>query len=251
MDALLARPHRPQVLEAELGRVPRDRDPAQGARLVAVDRVPHHRAHEAADRLEARAPVELGHAHRHLVAAFLAHHPARGGAEIGFPRAGADPRVGLHPRDQLGEIAGGQVEIEVELAEIGVVGEVDPREPVAERLDDAGPHRTGAAVGLAHHLDPGVPGGIVGEDRRRLVGRAVVHDHPFRRAQGLRHDAVEGAAHVGRLVAAGRDQQIGAGVVGAHAAWPRGHGSRATTRRPLRLSIPTGPRLPYPHRGLP
>jgi hypothetical protein len=69
-------------------------------------------------------------------------------ADIGLARAGADPGIGLHPLDQDLEIAGRQVEIEVELAEIGKAVELHRVEPGVERLDHARPDGAVAPVGL-------------------------------------------------------------------------------------------------------
>ena len=52
-DALLARSHGPQMQEAQALVVHALRDPAQHAAAVAVDPVPHHLPHEAADLAEA------------------------------------------------------------------------------------------------------------------------------------------------------------------------------------------------------
>src|SRR5258705_9664489 len=126
-DALaLAGPHRAQVEEAEIGIVHALRDPAQHARAVAVDPVPHDLPYEAADLAEASDPVELGHPHRHLVAADFGD--ALAGArmdEPGFSRAGPETRLPLHPPHQELEVAGWQIEVHVELAEVVVVVEVE------------------------------------------------------------------------------------------------------------------------------
>jgi hypothetical protein len=79
--------------------------------------------------------------------------------------------------------------------------------PRVERFDDARPHGAVTAVGLRDHADPVVACGVFGEDRGRLVRRPVVDDDPKRRAQALTHDAVERAAHVGRLVPAVRSER--------------------------------------------
>jgi hypothetical protein len=115
------------MLEAEVGIVPAHRDPAELAGLVAVDRVPHDLADEAADLLEALPAVELRHPGRHLVAPPLGDEHA-GPPHVGLAGTGPDPGVRLHPRDQPRKIAGRQVEVEVELAEIGIVGERHGRE---------------------------------------------------------------------------------------------------------------------------
>src|SRR4051812_16266505 len=67
-DALLTGALRAQMHEADRFEIDALGDPAEHARAVAVDAVPHHLAHEAADLLEAGDPIEFGHADRHLVA---------------------------------------------------------------------------------------------------------------------------------------------------------------------------------------
>ena len=93
-DALLARSHGAQVDEPQALVVHALRDPAQHSAAVAVDAVPHHLSHEPADLAEARDPVELRHAHGHLVAAHLGNQRARAGIhEVGLSRGRPDARV--------------------------------------------------------------------------------------------------------------------------------------------------------------
>ena len=213
------------MLEPQRGFVPGDRDPAELPRLVAVDRVPHHVADEAADVLEAGPAVELRHADRHLVAPPFGDEPPAA-ADIGLARAGADAGIGLHALDKALEVARGQVEIEIELAQIGEVGQPHGIEAGIECLDHARSDGPVTAIWFRHDADPVVTRGIVGEDRGRFVGRSVVHDDPEGRAQALRHDAVERPAHIRGLVPARRDEQVGAVLRdGSAVRWGGGHGS--------------------------
>src|SRR5271165_4578608 len=89
-DTLLAGAGGAQVDEADGLEIDALGDPAEHAGPVAVDAVPHHLAHEAADLLEAGDPVELGHADRHLVPADLRHQ--RAALRVDEPRlAGGGP----------------------------------------------------------------------------------------------------------------------------------------------------------------
>src|SRR5262245_46910516 len=149
--ALVAGSHRPQVHEAQLGVVPAACDPATHAASMAVDAVPHDLANEATDLLEALAPVQLDHARRHLVADCLAdERAARSGVEPGLAAARAEPWVAGHPGDQVLEVGGRQLEVEVELAHVVEFTRVDRRIARVERFDHARPDVAGAAVLPAH-----------------------------------------------------------------------------------------------------
>ncbi|MBA7672865.1 hypothetical protein ES703_81052 [subsurface metagenome] len=114
-------------------------DPAEHARAVTVDAVPHHLAYEAADFPETVDAVELGHADRHLVAADFGHQCAGLRMnEPGFARRRADPRIAFHPLHQDLEVANRQIEIHVELAQIVEVFETDFVQSGIEGFDDAG-----------------------------------------------------------------------------------------------------------------
>jgi hypothetical protein len=128
MDPRLAGAHGPQMLEIQVGVIPADGRPAKLPRLVTVDGIPHDLTYETTNRLKTGYTVEFRHAHRHLVAAPLGHE-APVHAHIGLARSRADARVFGHPRDQDLEIPGRQVQIEIELAEIIEVFQVDRFQP--------------------------------------------------------------------------------------------------------------------------
>ena len=145
VDALLARSHGAQVLEADLRLVPALRPPAQPARLVAVEAVPAHVGFEAADRLEAGAAVELDRPARLLVAVQLVYRRAGPRMTVeGFAATGAEIGIGVHALEHDLEIARGKLEIDVELAE-EVMRHVDVLQPLVEGADDAGSDRARAA----------------------------------------------------------------------------------------------------------
>src|SRR5262245_13657113 len=76
-------------------------DPAEHAAPMAVDAVPQDLTDKAADLLETSNPIELGHAHRHLVPADLRHQ--RAGPRVDEPRlagCGPDARIALHSLHQ-------------------------------------------------------------------------------------------------------------------------------------------------------
>ena len=158
-------PMRPQVDEPQSLVVHALRHPAQHAAAVAVDAVPHHLPHEAADLPEAGHPVELGHAHRHLVAAHLRDQRAVCGVhEVRLSRGGAEPGLGLHPLHEPLEVARRQVEVQVELAEVVESAEVHGLETGVERLHHARPHAPPAAVVAADDLEVRQTRGVLGED---------------------------------------------------------------------------------------
>src|SRR5271165_2992546 len=97
-DTLLAGAGGAQVDEADGLEIDALGDPAKHAGPVAVDAVPHHLAHEAANLLEAGDAIELGHPHRHLVSTDFRHE--RAALRVKEPRlAGGSPnaRIALHP----------------------------------------------------------------------------------------------------------------------------------------------------------
>src|SRR5262252_6598480 len=105
-DALMAGALRAQVDETDGLEIDALGDPAEHATPMAVDAVPHDLAHEAADLLEAGDPVELGHAHRHLVPTDLRHQRAT--LRVDEPRlagGGPEARIALHPLHQHLEVA--------------------------------------------------------------------------------------------------------------------------------------------------
>ena len=106
----------------------------------------------------------------------------------------------------------GHVEIEVELAQVVEVIEVDGVEPRVERLDDARAHFARAAIRALDDAQVRELRCVRFQDLRRVVRRAVVDDDPERRRDTLRSDAVERAAHVLRLVTARTDEHVFATV---------------------------------------
>jgi hypothetical protein len=191
------------------------RAPALPAHHVTVEPVPHHLPNEAADILETGPAIEFRGADRHLVAHPLPDAVAGAVDVIGLARTGAEPRISLHLLDQPLEISLRQVEIEVELAEIGVPRGVDRLPTGIEGVDHPRAHGPVAAILAPDHADPVVPGRVIGQDLGALVGRSVIDDHPQRRPMRLRDHAVEGAAHELGLVAAGGDDHVGAWIRGA------------------------------------
>ena len=76
---------------------------------------------------------------------------------------------------------------------------------------DAAPartHRAMTSVLAGDDLDPVVAGSVLGQDLRRRIAGAVIDDDPAGRANRLAHHGVQRLAHVLRLVAARRDQNI-------------------------------------------
>ena len=122
-------------------------------------------------------------------------------AVVGLAAAGAEARIGRHPREHGLEVVLRQLEVDVELAD-EVVGCVDGGEPGVERLDDAG--ADGPCPGFTmHHLDEGQLGLILRDDRHAVVARTVVDDDPLHRLDGLPGYGAEGFLNVFGLVLAG------------------------------------------------
>src|SRR5262249_4415925 len=109
-DALLAGALRAQVNEAEGFKIDAFGDPAEHAGPVAVDAVPHHLAHKAADLFEAGDAIKLGHADRHLIPTEFWHQCAA--LRVDEPRlagGGPDSGIALHSLHQQLEISDRQV----------------------------------------------------------------------------------------------------------------------------------------------
>jgi hypothetical protein len=100
-----------------------------------------------------------------------------------------------------------EVQVAVELDD-------DVRPPVeclqadAERPDDAPAARAGAADAGLPDPDPVVLGGEIVGDRHRVIGRAVVDDHPFEWAQALGEQRGGGAAQKPALVPHRRNDRV-------------------------------------------
>jgi len=128
--------------------------------------------------------------------------------EVSLAARRTQTRLGFHAAHDFFEITQRQVEVQVELADVVVVVGVYAIIAGVERVDHARPDLAPAAVLTTNNLDVVEPLGVLGEDLRRLVRRAVVHDHPSGRRHGLRRHAVERAPHVARLVPTRRDQAV-------------------------------------------
>src|SRR6266704_395492 len=118
---------------------------------MAIDAVPHDLAHEPANLAEAGHTIEFGHAHRHLVSTDLWDEGAA--PRMDEPRlagGGPDARVALHSLHQQLEIASGEIEIHVQLAQVVEVLQTHGFQARVEGLDHAGPDLSAAAIGSPH-----------------------------------------------------------------------------------------------------
>src|SRR4029453_6499975 len=97
----------------------------------------------------------------------------------------------------------GDVQIEVELADVIEIIGIDGFIAGVEGIDDAGPDGTLAAIFATDDFDVGELVGEFLENGRRGVGGAVIDDDPEGRGNGLFRDAVERAAREVGFVAAG------------------------------------------------
>src|SRR5438132_4375927 len=210
-DACLAGTHRAKVQEAKVLVVHGLGNPAEHARAMAIDAVPHHLPDETTDLAEAADPVELRRAQRDLVSAGLWHKRASPGIdEPGLARAGAESRLALHAENQQLEVPPGQIQIHVKLADVVEFVEVHSIQTLVEGLDHAGTHAALASIGAADHAKKGQLARVFLEDLRGIVGGPVVDDDPRRGRNCLRCHAVQGAAHEFRLVPTRRYEKISA-----------------------------------------
>src|SRR5262249_18032390 len=139
-DPLVTGALRTQVNEAKRLKIATLGDPAEHTSAMTVDAVPHDLAHESADLLEADDLVELGHAHRHLVAADLGHQrPALRVHEPWLARGGADARIALHALHQQLEVPDREFQVHVQLAKVVEVLQTHRLETGVEGLDNAWP----------------------------------------------------------------------------------------------------------------
>ncbi len=127
-------------------------NPPEHAGPVAVDAVPHHLAHDAADLQETADAIELGHPDRHFVPADFGRQ--RTALRVDEPRlagGGPDARIALHPLHQQLEVANRQVQIRIQLAEIVEVPQAYRFQASIESRDHAGPHLSAAAICAPHY----------------------------------------------------------------------------------------------------
>src|SRR5947207_2558799 len=106
--------------KAQFGLVPTACPPAILTAQVTIDAIPHHLADETANGLKARYPVEFGHSERRIVAMPLVNQ-ASPLLHIGFPATGSDQWILGHTIHQNLKIAGGQPQIQIQLAKIGKI----------------------------------------------------------------------------------------------------------------------------------
>src|SRR5262249_28321261 len=103
---------RPQMNETQFLIIPAASDPAVHSAAVTVDTVPHHFAHKAPDRFEARHPVEFCHTKRHVVAMPFFDQPATV-LDISLAATGRDARINRHPLHEDFEVPWWQAQIEI------------------------------------------------------------------------------------------------------------------------------------------
>src|SRR5262249_49637425 len=156
-------------------------------------------------------PVELRHTDGHFVAAHLGGHPPRARIdEVGLPRRGAETRIRLHALHQDFEVAGRQIEIQIELAKIVKLRQGDCLQARIESFDHCRPNASSAAVRKANDAEIWHSVSIALEYRSRLIGGPIIDHYPECWRNGLRHDALERPAHVSGLVTTRRDDDISA-----------------------------------------
>ena len=173
---------------------------------MAVNAVPHHLADEPADLLETFPAVELGHAVGELVAAAFEDEGLVHG-DVGLAAGGSQVGIGREPVHQVGEVAGPEIQVAVELADEIVGVQVGQFEAGVEGLDDAGPDPPLRSRWPVQDMDPGVPSGCLIGDGAGGVAAAVVNDEPGRHPVRLGGHALHGPLQVLRLILDRRDHQ--------------------------------------------
>ncbi len=206
---LVARAHRPQVLERQLRVVPADGDPPQHPAPVAVDPVPHQLADEPADLPEALGPVELDHADRVLVPAHSPRPAPRRRVKYGLPLAVPIRGFGLHAVHQPLEVSPRQVQVQVEL------GRRSRSRRGRSCRSRCRRRRSRPRPACGRRGRPGGRPGCRGSGPRTRPGwpacrpwTAVVNDDPDGRRDRLPGHAVQRPPGVLGLVAAGGDQRV-------------------------------------------
>jgi hypothetical protein len=172
---------------------------------VTVDPVPHQLGNQPSDVAVRRHPPELRHADAVLVAVDLVLEPATPVDVERLAAHAAQPRVLVHEGEHPGEVAGRQVEVQVELDDEVVVVEVDVRQPGSEGADDARAEHPAPGPRVVDHPRPGH---VVKQLLQQLGGavrRAVVDHDPRRGGLGLAQDAGDAAGQELLLVAARAD----------------------------------------------
>src|SRR5579862_780976 len=95
--------------------IPAARDPSVHPATMTIDAIPHDLADKSADGLEARHPIEFGHSKRSVIAmSFIDPPPML--IDVRLPAASRDSWIRRHPGHQNLEVAGRQMEVEVEFA---------------------------------------------------------------------------------------------------------------------------------------
>ena len=136
---------------------------------MTIDPVPHHLADEATDLPEAIDAIELGLADGDLVPALLEHEPSIAAPVIRLSAARSQAGLCLHSLHQQLEVTRGQVEVEIEFAEVVELQRVDGRVTGIKGLDHTRANTSPPTILAAHDPDEVEAFGVLSEDRGRRV----------------------------------------------------------------------------------
>src|SRR5205085_12437038 len=140
--------------------------------------VPHDFPDEPTDLQEALRPIELGGSDGDLVTAALADEVAEAPAVVWLSTAASQSRIALHALHEDLEVAGRQLEIEVELAEIVELPGVDGLVAGVEGFDHARAHASPPSILASDDAAEIETRCVLCQDGGRRVARPVVYDHP-------------------------------------------------------------------------
>ena len=103
--------------KSEIWLIPAAGNPTVHPATMAIYSIPHHFAHEPADRFEARYAKELCHSERHIVAVALVYETPSF-FYIRLATTGCNARIRVHFGNEKLKIPRWQAEVEIQLAEI-------------------------------------------------------------------------------------------------------------------------------------
>ena len=128
---------------------------------------------------------------------------------IDIPATDSQTRVAAEVLKALLEIVRRKAQVCIELHDeipiFGLKGAVS----VVEGFHHASARFPKSPVGAVHHMNPRMLGRILVDDLTRPVGRAIIHDDPLRRQNGLAADRFERGLDESLFIPHGRDDYIG------------------------------------------
>ncbi len=120
---------------------------------MTVDTIPHHLPHEAANLLEAFGAIELDHADGHFIATGFADEISLAVFEVWLSGAGANAGIPLQSFHECFEITRGDVQVEIEFADVFEIAGVDRFVAGVEGINHSRANRAPTAIGAADDSD--------------------------------------------------------------------------------------------------